>query len=71
MPILEVTKLLFGNNYIKKVPSKNIIFWAFCRHNKIKIMVHAHNIWAYVYIVHKSVIFGPIPKKDYILMLRR
>ena len=34
--------------HIQKVPSKNIIFWAFCRHNKIKIRVHAH-IWAYVY----------------------
>ena len=32
----------------EKVSIKNIIFRAFCRHNKIKIRVHAH-IWAYVY----------------------
>ena len=55
MPILVVTMMLVGNYmkfmpiyHIKKVSFKKIIFWAFCRHNKIKIRVHAH-IWAYVY----------------------
>ena len=55
MPIFVDTKLLFVNYmkimpiyHIKKVASKNIIFWAFCRHNKMKIRVHAH-IWAYLY----------------------
>ena len=49
MLILIVTKLLFGNYMMfmpideeKKVPSKNIIFWAFCRHKKIKIRVYVH-----------------------------
>ena len=55
MLILIVTKLLFGNYMMfmpideeKKVLSKNIIFWAFCRHKKIKIRVYVY-IWAYVY----------------------
>ena len=55
MLILVVTKLLFDNYmlfmpiyHIKKVPSKNIIFWTFCRHNKNKIRFYVH-IWAYLY----------------------
>ena len=62
MPILVVTMLLFGNYMkfmpiydIKKVSSKNIIFWAFCRHDKIKI--RCMPIYGHTYIGHNSVIF--------------
>ena len=53
----------------KKGSIKNIIFWAFCRHNKIRIRVRAH-IWAYVYcplLCH----FWSSPEIFYIRMARK
>ena len=46
----------------KKGFVKNIIFWAFCKHNKNKIRVQFPYMGnGHTYIAHNSVIFSPIP----------
>ena len=64
MPILVVKKAVIWQLYVvyayvsyKKGSIKNIIFWSFCRHEKIKTRVHVHCPYMDIDILPKTLSF--------------
>lgn len=60
--VWQVHNVVFAYVSYNKNSIKNIVFWAFCSHNKLNIGVLAP-IFGHPFFTHNLAIFAPIPKK--------